>query len=55
MRSFTAIRMDAGPFCGCFVRKGEVVAYAGRFEIQKDLSNVPPSHHSSQDAVAFVS
>jgi len=36
-RSFTAIRKEAGLFCGSFLRKGEVFAYAGRSQNLKDL------------------
>jgi hypothetical protein len=37
LRSFTAIRKEAGLFCGYFLRKGEVFAYVGSI---KNLKNV---------------
>ena len=36
-RSFTAIRTDAGLYCGSRLRKGEVIAYLGRNQNLKDL------------------
>jgi len=36
-RSFTAIRKDAGLYCGSRLRKGEVFAYVGRIHNLKDL------------------
>jgi len=36
LRSFAAIRKDAGLFCGSFLRKGEVFAYVGRIQNLKD-------------------
>ena len=29
VRTFTATRKEAGPFCGSFLRKGEVFAFVG--------------------------
>ena len=40
MRSFAAIRKEAGLFCGSFLRKGEVFAYVGRNQNLKDLKNL---------------
>ena len=37
MRSFTAIRNDAGLSCGSFLRKGEVFAHARLSQNLKDL------------------
>ena len=37
LRSFTAIRKDAGLFCGPRLRKGEVFAYVGLPQNLKDL------------------
>jgi len=37
LRSFSAIRQEAGLFCGSFLRKGEVFVYVGRFQDLKDL------------------
>ena len=39
-RSFTAIRKDAGLYCGTRLRKGEVFAYVGLPQNLKDLKNV---------------
>jgi hypothetical protein len=36
-RSFTAIRKDAGLYCGSRLRSGEVFAYVGRNQNLKDL------------------
>ena len=37
LRSFTAIRKDAGLYCGSRLRKGEVFAYVGLPHNLKDL------------------
>ena len=36
-KSFTAIRKDAGLYCGPRLRKGEVFAYVGSIQNLKDL------------------
>ena len=36
-RSFTAIRKEAGLFCGSFLRKGEVFVFVGRNQNLQDL------------------
>ena len=38
-RSFTAIRKDAGLYCGPRLRSGEVFAYVGLFQNLKDLKS----------------
>ena len=40
MRSFTAIRKDAGFFSGSFLWKGEVFAYIGLSQNLKDLKDL---------------
>ena len=40
LRSFTAIRKEAGGFCGTFLRKGEVFACVGLSQNLKDLKAV---------------
>ena len=51
MRSFTAIRKEAGHFCGSFLRKGEVFAFVGRNQNLKDLTGIPipPPRRFCQD------
>ena len=39
MRSFTAIRKETGGFCGSFLLKGGVFAYAGLIQNLKDLQD----------------
>ena len=39
MRSFTAIRKDAGLYCGSLLRKGEVFTYVGLPQNLKDLKD----------------
>ena len=39
MRSFAAIRKEAGLSCGSFLRKGEVFAYVGRIQNLKDVKD----------------
>ena len=43
MRSFTAIRQDAGLCCGSRLRKGGVFAYVESIQNLKDLKQVPAS------------
>jgi hypothetical protein len=38
LRSFTALRKEAGLFCGSFLRKGEVSAYVELIQNLKDLN-----------------
>jgi hypothetical protein len=40
LRSFIALRKDAGLCCGSRLRKGEVFAYVGRNQNLKDLKDV---------------
>ena len=40
LRSFTAIRKNAGLFCESFLRKGKISAYVGLCQI-KDLKDPP--------------
>jgi len=42
MRSFPAIRKDAGLFCGSFLRKSEVFAYGGRIQNLRNLKDTTP-------------
>jgi len=39
VRSFAALRQEAGLFCGSFLRKGEVFAYVGLIQNPKDLTH----------------
>ena len=51
MRSFAALRKEAGLFCGSLLRKGEVFAYVGRNQNLKDLkANSPPPFRTSPGA-----
>ena len=52
LRSFTAIRKEAGPFCGIFLRKGEVFAFCGLSQNLKDLKTGPLNF---TEAGSFVS
>ena len=36
LRSCTAIQLEAGLFCGTYLRKGEVFAYAGSIQTLKE-------------------
>jgi hypothetical protein len=44
VRSFAALRKEAGLFCGSFLRKGEVFAYVGKSKPEgpKELSHLIP-------------
>jgi hypothetical protein len=45
LRSFAALRKEAGIFCGSFLRKGEVFAYVGRSQNLKDQKNKVTATH----------
>ena len=48
LRSFAAIRKEAGIFSGSFLWKGEVLAYNGRIQNLKDSKDLPkPERHES--------
>ena len=51
-RSFTAIRKDAGLYCGSRLRSGEVFAYVGRNQNLKDLKD-RGSHETRKQADAI--
>ena len=42
MRSFAAIRKEAGLFCRSFLRKGEVFAYVESLQNLEDLKGCSP-------------
>ena len=53
-RSFTAIRKDAGLYCGSRLRKGEVFAYVGRNQNLKDLKGRAPPPLSAELGVQLT-